>query len=135
MNLILWETRQPSFRPLRTLQFAPISFDVHFQVPKLIDHPTCGLASEMAPPLTPISDLHLQPQTPHQFQELFTSWSTGGAVILVQEGTRKDSFALVQYMARLKVERLFLPFVALNQLCQAYESLLKTSKVRLPVAS
>jgi non-ribosomal peptide synthetase component F len=32
VNLIMWEVHQTSFKPLTTLQFAPISFDVHFQV-------------------------------------------------------------------------------------------------------
>jgi amino acid adenylation domain-containing protein len=53
------------------------------------------------------------------FQEIFSTWWAGGAVVLVSEETRRDPAALVRWMAERRVERLFLPFVALQQIAVA----------------
>src|SRR5262249_44955788 len=50
------------------------------------------------------------------FQELFDTWSRGGTLVLVSEETRRDPAALARVMAGEQVTRLFLPFVALQQL-------------------
>ncbi|MEH2230449.1 MAG: amino acid adenylation domain-containing protein [Nostoc sp.] len=53
------------------------------------------------------------------FQEIFSTWCNGGTLVLIAEKLQKDGFALLQLIAEEKVERLFLPFVALQQLAHA----------------
>lgn len=53
------------------------------------------------------------------FQEIFSTWCNGGTLVLITEKLQKDGFALLQLIAQEKVERLFLPFVALQQLAHA----------------
>ncbi|HEY2737290.1 MAG TPA: non-ribosomal peptide synthetase, partial [Thermoanaerobaculia bacterium] len=53
------------------------------------------------------------------FQEIFSAWAAGGAVVLVSEDVRRDPPALLALLAKERVERLFLPFVALQQLAVA----------------
>ena len=65
----------------RTLQFAPLSFDVHFQ-------------------------------------EMFSTWATGGTLGLVAEGLRRDTRALWRYLGARAVDRIFVPFVALQSLAE-----------------
>ncbi len=80
VNLIMWQLQEASVgQGARTLQFAPISFDV-------------------------------------SFQEIFSTWCSGGTLVLVSEEVRRDPWALMQFLAQNKVNRLFLPFVALQQL-------------------
>jgi len=62
-----------------TLQFAPLSFDVHFQ-------------------------------------EIFSTWTTGGRLVLVREEMRLEARALLELIERERIERLFLPFIALQSL-------------------
>ncbi len=50
------------------------------------------------------------------FQEIFSTWCDGGTLVLISEEVRRDTFALLHLLAQEKVERLFLPFVALQQL-------------------
>jgi amino acid adenylation domain-containing protein len=85
VNLIEWQTEQaPARSPwtARTLQFAPLSFDV-------------------------------------SFQETFSTWCSGGTLVLVEEETRRDPDALVQRLESARIQRLFLPAVALHHLAQA----------------
>ncbi|MBO1349870.1 MAG: amino acid adenylation domain-containing protein [Hormoscilla sp. GUM202] len=56
------------------------------------------------------------------FQEIFSTWCSGGTLVLISQAVRRDSFALMQFMAQHKVERLFLPFVALQQLATVARS-------------
>ncbi|HKV06686.1 MAG TPA: amino acid adenylation domain-containing protein [Thermoanaerobaculia bacterium] len=56
------------------------------------------------------------------FQEIASTWLTGGTLVLVSEETRRDPFALLALLDRERVERLFLPFVALRQLAEAAET-------------
>lgn len=80
-NLIDWQIRQSALHDGgRTLQFAPASFDVHFQ-------------------------------------ELFGTWCAGGCLVLVDDATRLDPDALLHCIASQRINRLFLPFVALQNLC------------------
>ncbi|GAA2501656.1 amino acid adenylation domain-containing protein [Streptomyces gobitricini] len=65
----------------RTLQFAPLGFDV-------------------------------------AFQETFATWACGGALVLADDGTRRDPHRLLDLMERHAVDRLFLPYVALQQLAE-----------------
>ena len=53
------------------------------------------------------------------FQEMFSTWFAGGTLILVPEEVRRDPESLVQFITDQGVERLYLPFVALQQLAEA----------------
>ena len=53
------------------------------------------------------------------FQELFTTWAQGGCVVLVDEETRRDMPALAAYIRDQQIERLYLPFAALQPLADA----------------
>jgi len=82
-NLIAWHLYDPALsRPARTLQFAPLSFDV-------------------------------------SFQEIFSTWCAGGTLLLISEEERLNPTALSALLTERGVERLFLPFVALQQLADA----------------
>jgi non-ribosomal peptide synthetase component F len=52
-------------------------------------------------------------------QEMFTTWCAGGILVMVPEDTRRDPGALLECMARESIERIFLPFSALQQLAVA----------------
>ncbi|MGW8573565.1 non-ribosomal peptide synthetase [Streptomyces niveus] len=85
-NLIDWQRRRSATGPdpregARTLQFAPLGFDV-------------------------------------AFQEIFATWAAGGALVLVDEQVRRDPHQLLDLIASERIERLFLPFVALQQLVE-----------------
>lgn len=54
------------------------------------------------------------------FQEIFATLSTGGALVLPDEPERRDMRALWRLIAGQQVERVFLPFVALQQLAEAF---------------
>ena len=53
------------------------------------------------------------------FQEIFSTWWAGGTLVLVGEDVRRDPPALTRLLAAEQVERLFLPFVALQQVALA----------------
>jgi amino acid adenylation domain-containing protein len=53
------------------------------------------------------------------FQEAFSTWASGGTLVLVSEETRRDAPALLRLLAAERVERLFVPLVALQQLAVA----------------
>jgi amino acid adenylation domain-containing protein len=53
------------------------------------------------------------------FQEIFSTWSTGGTLVLVSEDTRRDLLALARLMCKARIERVFLPFIALEHLAEA----------------
>ncbi len=55
-------------------------------------------------------------------QEMFTTWSAGAALVLIDEQTRRDASALLRAAVEQRVERLFLPFVALQHLAEASEA-------------
>ncbi|MET9552761.1 amino acid adenylation domain-containing protein [Streptomyces sp. NPDC006645] len=85
-NLIEWqrrrsETGRDPAEGARTLQFAPLGFDV-------------------------------------AFQEIFATWAAGGALVLVDEHVRRDPHQLLDLIGSERIERLFLPFVALQQLVE-----------------
>jgi len=52
------------------------------------------------------------------FQEIFATLCAGGTLVLIDEDQRRDPQLLWQTLARWKVERLFLPYVALQQLAE-----------------
>jgi non-ribosomal peptide synthetase component F len=55
------------------------------------------------------------------FQEIFSTWAGGGSLVLVDDDTRRDAEALVAYLRAHRVERLFLPFAALQNLAETAE--------------
>jgi amino acid adenylation domain-containing protein len=52
------------------------------------------------------------------FQELFATWCAGGCLLLIEEHARRDPMELWQLVCDHRVARLFLPFVALQQLAE-----------------
>jgi len=82
MNLIQWQKKIPGLEvPARTLQFAPISFDV-------------------------------------SFQELFTTWSTAGTLVMISDEMRLNAIRLLEFIRDKNIQRLFLPFIALQHLAE-----------------
>ena len=55
------------------------------------------------------------------FQEIFSTLATGGTLVLVTEGIRRDPVGLLALIEAEGVERLFMPFVALQQLAATAE--------------
>ena len=53
------------------------------------------------------------------FEELFSTWAEGGTLVLMPEELRRDPAALLAFLGEQRVERLFQPFVALQQLAEA----------------
>ena len=78
-NLLNWEHCRAHPEARRTLNFAPLSFDVFFQ-------------------------------------ELFTTLGQGGSLVLVPEEIRRQPRLLLELVVSEMIERLFLPFVALEQM-------------------
>jgi amino acid adenylation domain-containing protein len=52
------------------------------------------------------------------FQEIFATWAAGGELVFVDDGVRRDPTRLLALMDQAGVERIFLPFVALQQLAE-----------------
>jgi amino acid adenylation domain-containing protein len=53
------------------------------------------------------------------FQEIVSTWAAGGTLVLISEEARRDPAALLARLRAERVGRLFLPFVALQQLAEA----------------
>ncbi|NEO29894.1 MAG: amino acid adenylation domain-containing protein [Symploca sp. SIO3C6] len=86
-NLIFWQLENTTVSPkVKTLQFAPISFDV-------------------------------------SFQEMFSTWCGGGTLVLISEEVRRDPVVLLNLLREKQIERLFLPFVALQLLAETAQTL------------
>lgn len=83
-NLINWQIAEP-FLPLRTLQFASLSFDV-------------------------------------SFQEIFSTWCSGGTLVTVSDEVRRDAAALLNFMSEQRIERIFVPFVYLQHLAEVSQT-------------
>jgi amino acid adenylation domain-containing protein len=56
------------------------------------------------------------------FQEIFSTWLSGGTLVLVAEQMRRDPSALLAAIDRDGIERLFLPVVMLDHLAEAAEA-------------
>ncbi|WP_329241151.1 amino acid adenylation domain-containing protein [Streptomyces sp. NBC_01478] len=52
------------------------------------------------------------------FQEMFATWGTGGTLVLITDEVRRDPDRLADWLTEQSVHRLFLPFVALQQLAE-----------------
>ncbi len=53
------------------------------------------------------------------FQEILATWSAGGTLVLLSEAARQDAAGLAAYLREQSIQRLFLPFVALQMLADA----------------
>ncbi len=85
-NLLLWQFDQSKANEhSRTLQFAPITFDV-------------------------------------SFEDIFATLLTGGQLYIIPEEMRFDTDALLDYLDKHRINRIFLPFVALQALAESAES-------------
>ncbi len=83
VNLITWQKQHSvADENSKTLQFAPLSFDV-------------------------------------SFQEIFATLCTGGHLVLLNDNERLDPNLLLQFIESQQINRLFLPFVALQYLTEA----------------
>jgi amino acid adenylation domain-containing protein len=49
------------------------------------------------------------------FQEMFSTWCSGGTLVLITESVRRNPLALWHLTCERQIHRLFLPFVALQQ--------------------
>ena len=54
------------------------------------------------------------------FQEMFSTWCSGGTLLLISNDLRRDAVSLLRFLEKQKVERVFLPFVYLQHLAEAY---------------
>ncbi len=82
-HLIHWHVAHARLgQPARTLQFAPLSFDVHFQ-------------------------------------EIFSTVATGGTLVLVPDAQRRDPALLHRALIERRIERIFVPYVALQMIADA----------------
>lgn len=85
LNLIQWQLRTSACgEGDRTLQFAPISFDV-------------------------------------SFQEIFTTFAQGGTLVLITDEDRLNSTQLLRKIIAQRINRIIVPFVALQYLAEAVE--------------
>jgi len=64
------------------------------------------------------------------FQELFTTWAQGGTVVLVDEELRRDLPQLAKFIATEGIERVYLPYAALQPLADSVVSAGLDYKVR-----
>lgn len=62
-------------------------------------------------------------------QEIFFTWAEGGTLVVIDEELRRDAVRLLQQLSALKIQRLFLPFVALQHIAQVAD---EQGMVRLP---
>ena len=56
------------------------------------------------------------------FQELFSTWCSGGTLLLISDEMRRDAVSLLRFLNEEKVQRIFLPYVFLQHLAEALES-------------
>ncbi|MEH2355882.1 non-ribosomal peptide synthetase [Nostoc sp.] len=52
------------------------------------------------------------------FQEIFTTWCSGGKLFLITEELRRDALALLGFLQEKAIQRMFLPVVGLQQLAE-----------------
>ncbi|MFF8446875.1 amino acid adenylation domain-containing protein [Streptomyces leeuwenhoekii] len=70
------------------------------------------------------------------FQEIFSTLCGGGTLVLADEDHRRDMPALLRLLDETGVERVFLPFVALQQMAEAADALgLVPGRLRVVVSS
>lgn len=90
-GLIDWHVAHSRLgKSARTLQFAPLSFDV-------------------------------------SFQEILSTFATGGTLVVASDAERRDPWALLDLIERERIERVFLPYVALQAIADAATSAGRTA--------
>ena len=52
------------------------------------------------------------------FQELYTTWAQGGTLVMITEELRKDLPALAEFIGNESIERLYMPYAALQPLAE-----------------
>lgn len=52
------------------------------------------------------------------FQEIFATLTAGGTIVLIKDAARRDPYSLLKTIENQSIDRLFLPFVALQQLAE-----------------
>lgn len=52
------------------------------------------------------------------FEEMFSTWGTGGCLVLIDEEIRRDSHRLLRFLDEQRLDRVFMPFVALQSLAR-----------------
>jgi amino acid adenylation domain-containing protein len=57
------------------------------------------------------------------FQEMFSTWSTGGTLVMVDEELRQDLPRLAVFIAEQEIQRLYLPYAALQPIAETLVSL------------
>ncbi len=57
------------------------------------------------------------------FQEIFSTWCSGGTLVLIPTELRRDFIGLLRFLSEYYIERLFLPFVALQYIAEVAEEL------------
>jgi amino acid adenylation domain-containing protein len=61
------------------------------------------------------------------FQEILSTFATGGTLVVASEAERRDPWALLDLIERERVERVFLPYVALQAIADAATSAGRTA--------
>jgi amino acid adenylation domain-containing protein len=56
------------------------------------------------------------------FQEIFSTFASGGTLVLITEAERRDLHGLVRLLNRERIQRLFIPSVALQQVAEGYRA-------------
>jgi amino acid adenylation domain-containing protein len=56
------------------------------------------------------------------FHEIFSTWCSGGTLVLISQQVRVDAFELLRFLKDQEINRLFLPFVALQQLASVADT-------------
>jgi amino acid adenylation domain-containing protein len=56
------------------------------------------------------------------FHEMFATWCSGGTLVLISQQVRVDAFELLRFLTDKEINRLFLPFVALQQLASVADA-------------
>jgi amino acid adenylation domain-containing protein len=54
------------------------------------------------------------------FQEMFSTWCSGGTLVLVTNDLRRDARAMLNFLNAEQIERVFVPFVYLQHLAEAH---------------
>lgn len=52
------------------------------------------------------------------FHEMFATWCSGGTLVLTDESTRRDMDQLLRFLKDHRIQRIFVPFVVLQQLAE-----------------
>lgn len=56
------------------------------------------------------------------FQEIFSTWYSGGTLVMMKEEDRKDLSKVLKIIKDKKVQRIFLPFIALQEIAEVFSS-------------